>query len=136
MARSEWKIVSESDGIQANTMLLYPLQEAIDLLTNKLLAAKKSLEDTAEDLEWLREQVTVMEVNFARVHNVGLGSIPHWSVTDHRLSCASGTSSGEADDPVPWNGLISLRRREKGQTADSSGDLRQDRSPRVDDDMD
>ena len=23
-----------------------------------------------EDLEWLREQVTVMEVNFARVHNV------------------------------------------------------------------
>ena len=98
MARSEWKIVSESDGIQANTMLLYPLQEAIDLLTNKLLAAKKSLEDTAEDLEWLREQVTVMEVNFARVHNVGLGSIPHWSVTDHRLSCASGTSSGEADD--------------------------------------
>ena len=51
-------------------MLLYPLQEAIDLLAAKLDSAKKSLEETIEDLEWLREQVTVMEVNFARVHNV------------------------------------------------------------------
>ncbi len=51
-------------------MLLYPLQEAVELLTSKLVAAKKSLEETGEDLEWLREQVTVMEVNFARVHNV------------------------------------------------------------------
>lgn len=51
-------------------MLLYPLQEAIDLLDVKLKSAKKSLEETIEDLEWLREQVTVMEVNFARVHNV------------------------------------------------------------------
>lgn len=56
--------------LQANTMLLYPLQEAIDLLAAKLASAKKSLEETIEDLEWLREQVTVMEVNFARVHNV------------------------------------------------------------------
>ncbi|KAK4686298.1 hypothetical protein P7C73_g3830, partial [Tremellales sp. Uapishka_1] len=53
----------------ANTMLLYPLQEAIDLLSSKLSATKKSHEETVEDLEWLREQVTVMEVNFARVHN-------------------------------------------------------------------
>lgn len=52
-------------------MLLYPLQEAIDLLSGKLATAKKSLEETIEDLEWLREQATVMEVNFARVHNVG-----------------------------------------------------------------
>ena len=50
-------------------MLTYPLQEAIDLLEGKLAAAKKTLEETIEDLEWLREQVTVMEVNFARVHN-------------------------------------------------------------------
>ena len=53
-------------------MLLYPLQEAIDLLDAKLTSARKSLEETIEDLEWLREQVTVMEVNFARVHNVSL----------------------------------------------------------------
>ncbi|WVQ76823.1 hypothetical protein IAR50_006497 [Cryptococcus sp. DSM 104548] len=53
----------------ANTMLMYPLQEAIELLSSKLSAAQRSLEETAEDLEWLREQITVMEVNFARVHN-------------------------------------------------------------------
>jgi hypothetical protein len=51
-------------------MLLYPLQEAIDLLSGKLSSAKKNLVETIEDLEWLREQSTVMEVNFARVHNV------------------------------------------------------------------
>lgn len=53
-------------------MLLYPLQEAITLLSGKLSAAKRNLEETIEDLEWLREQSTVMEVNFARVHNVSL----------------------------------------------------------------
>lgn len=55
---------------QANTMLLYPLAEAAALLEEKLAAAKKSLKEAVEDLEWIREQVTVMEVNFARVHNV------------------------------------------------------------------
>lgn len=53
-------------------MLMYPLQDAIDLLDTKLGGAKKSMEETVEDLEWLREQITVMEVNFARVHNVSL----------------------------------------------------------------
>lgn len=51
-------------------MLLYPLAEAAALLDEKLSAAKKSLKEAVEDLEWIREQVTVMEVNFARVHNV------------------------------------------------------------------
>ena len=53
-------------------MLMYPLHEAISLLSGKLVAAKRNLEETIEDLEWLREQSTVMEVNFARVHNVRL----------------------------------------------------------------
>lgn len=56
-------------------MLLYPLQEAAELLTSKLASAKKQLEETVEDLEWIREQVTVMEVNFARVHNVSYFSL-------------------------------------------------------------
>jgi hypothetical protein len=51
---------------------MYPLEEAITLLSGKLVAAKRNLEETIEDLEWLREQSTVMEVNFARVHNVSL----------------------------------------------------------------
>jgi hypothetical protein len=56
-------------------MLMYPLEEAITLLSGKLVAAKRNLEETIEDLEWLREQSTVMEVNFARVHNVSLASL-------------------------------------------------------------
>jgi DNA-binding transcriptional regulator YiaG len=60
-------------------MLLYPLSEAITLLAQKLAVANKSLENTQEDLEFLREQVTVMEVNFARVHNVSLvASMERW----------------------------------------------------------
>ena len=51
-------------------MLTYPLQEAIEMLSEKLASAQKSLSETVEDLEWIKEQVTVMEVNFARVHNV------------------------------------------------------------------
>lgn len=51
-------------------MLMYPLPEAAELLSSKLSGAKKNLVEVVEDLEWIREQVTVMEVNFARVHNV------------------------------------------------------------------
>lgn len=57
---------------QASTMLLYPLEEAIELLSSKLAAARKTHDETVEDLEWLKEQATVMDVNFARVHNVSL----------------------------------------------------------------
>ncbi|KAJ2632958.1 hypothetical protein H4R22_000857 [Coemansia sp. RSA 1290] len=53
----------------ANVMLEYKTDEAKDLLTSKLSVAKKSLEDTVEDLEFLRDQITTMEVNIARVYN-------------------------------------------------------------------
>jgi hypothetical protein len=74
-------------------MLLYPLQEAVELLTSKLGLAKKSLDETVEDLEWIREQVTVMEVNFARVHNVSRPRVII-STSIHADSCYSGTLSG------------------------------------------
>ncbi|KAL0255497.1 hypothetical protein I308_100301 [Cryptococcus tetragattii IND107] len=79
----------------ANTMLMYPLEEAIDLLSGKLAAAQKSQDETIEDLEWLREQITVMEVNFARVHN--------WDVKRRRekgqIAQQSGLlPSGKGDD--------------------------------------
>jgi hypothetical protein len=66
-----------SDRLQANTMLMYPLGEAVLLLSEKLSTAKKNLNNIKEDLEFLREQVTVMEVNFARVHNVSLFGFVH-----------------------------------------------------------
>lgn len=50
-------------------MLSYPIPEAITLLTNKLKSAQDNLKAIIEDLEFLREQVTVMEVNTARVFN-------------------------------------------------------------------
>ncbi|MCO5598672.1 hypothetical protein L7F22_052769 [Adiantum nelumboides] len=53
----------------ANVMLSYPIQEAIDLLTKRLQGSKDSLKVIGEDLEFLRDQITTMEVNTARVHN-------------------------------------------------------------------
>lgn len=43
----------------ANVMLSYPIPEAEELLTGKLDTAKKSLGTCEEDLEFLREQITV-----------------------------------------------------------------------------
>ena len=50
-------------------MLEYPLEEAAELLANKLNAAERNIKGIIEDLEFLREQITVMEVNTARVYN-------------------------------------------------------------------
>lgn len=43
----------------ANVMLAYPVQEAIELLSAKLGTAKGSLGACEEDLDFLREQITV-----------------------------------------------------------------------------
>lgn len=53
----------------ANVMLAYPMDEAESLLAERASKAKKSLEDCEEDLEFLREQITTMEVATARVYN-------------------------------------------------------------------
>jgi len=53
----------------ANVMLSYKIPDAISLLESKLQIAETSLRTTIEDLEFLREQLTVMEVNTARVYN-------------------------------------------------------------------
>ncbi|KAH9064411.1 prefoldin subunit [Lactarius vividus] len=53
----------------ANVMLSYKIPAAIELLKSKLEAANTSLGNTIEDLEFIREQMTVMEVNTARVYN-------------------------------------------------------------------
>ncbi len=50
-------------------MLAYKLPAAVSLLRSKLEAAQNSLASVIEDLEFLREQITVMEVNTARVYN-------------------------------------------------------------------
>lgn len=47
----------------ANVMLEYSLEEAESLLSTKLAAGSKNLQNVEEDLEFLREQITTMEVS-------------------------------------------------------------------------
>ena len=44
-------------------MVAYPIEEAKDLLTQKLSSQETSMKTCQEDLEFLREQITTMEVN-------------------------------------------------------------------------
>ena len=44
-------------------MVAYPIDEAKSLLTQKLTSQENSMKVCQEDLEFLREQVTTMEVN-------------------------------------------------------------------------
>jgi prefoldin subunit 5 len=44
----------------ANVMLAYPIAEAETMLSDKLAAAELSLANCEEDLEFLREQITVL----------------------------------------------------------------------------
>lgn len=45
--------------IQANVMLSYPIPEAETLLEGKLAAARSNLDNCQEDMDFLREQITV-----------------------------------------------------------------------------
>ncbi|KAI9643642.1 peptide chain release factor 1 [Ciborinia camelliae] len=60
----------------ANVMLSYPIDEAEELLSKRLAAAKQSFSNCEDDLDFLREQITTMEVATARVYN--------WDVTMKR----------------------------------------------------
>ncbi|EIM21745.1 Prefoldin, subunit 3 [Wallemia mellicola CBS 633.66] len=53
----------------ANTMLSYKIPEAIALLDNKLKLAETSYKNSNEDLEFIREQTTITDVNTARIWN-------------------------------------------------------------------
>ena len=50
-------------------MLEYPIDEAIELLKKKLADSEQSLTVSTEDVEFLRENITTMEVNCARLYN-------------------------------------------------------------------
>lgn len=53
----------------AEVMLEYPLEEAVELLNQRLENNKTLLQAVTEDLEFLRENITTMEVNTARLYN-------------------------------------------------------------------
>jgi hypothetical protein len=53
-------------------MLEYPLIEAQELLQKNLLAAEKTTCTVEYELDFIKEQLTTMEVNIARVYNHGV----------------------------------------------------------------
>ncbi|KAG0376305.1 hypothetical protein BGX24_007938 [Mortierella sp. AD032] len=72
----------------ANVMLEYPVAEASELLASKLSSAQKTLKNTEEDLAYLRDQITTMEVNTARVYN--------WDVKQRRIARAKAEAAEAA----------------------------------------
>lgn len=73
----------------ANVMVAYPLDEAETMLSGRLEAAQKKLTESEEDGEFLREQITTMEVATARVYN--------WDVVERRKEKAV-DEAGEKED--------------------------------------
>ncbi|OWF54616.1 prefoldin subunit 3-like [Mizuhopecten yessoensis] len=53
----------------ANVMLEYTIDDATSLLEKNLDAASKNLTQVDDDLSYIRDQTTTLEVNMARVYN-------------------------------------------------------------------
>lgn len=75
-------------------MLAYSLREAEELLVSKLETAQQSLSNCEEDLDFLREQITTMEVATARVYN--------WDVGQRRKE----KGDGDGDEKVNGKGEV------------------------------
>ncbi|KAI4152541.1 MAG: hypothetical protein LQ340_002848 [Diploschistes diacapsis] len=80
----------------ANVMLAYPINEAETLLESKLKSAQDNLANCEEDLDFLREQITTLEVATARVYN--------WDVTMRRKEKGGGDDEGEVSKSKSPNG--------------------------------
>lgn len=79
-------------------MLSYPIDEAEELLASKFAAAKQSLENCEEDLDFLREQITVcfpawvlrvvaiisVILTFIQTMEVATARVYNWDVTMKR----------------------------------------------------
>jgi len=104
----------------ANVMLAYPMGEAEELLEGKLEAAKSGLENAEEDMDFLREQITVSP--FFSVLTAG-----HW-----RGLCSGCGLRHKANDVTKqtlevatarvYNWDVGMRRKEKaeGKTSEPS----------------
>ncbi|KAL9126406.1 MAG: hypothetical protein Q9217_004534 [Psora testacea] len=80
----------------ANVMLSYPIEEAETMLEGKLYGAQQTLGNCEEDLDFLREQITTLEVATARVYN--------WDVTMRRKEKVEGGDEGEGKQRSLPNG--------------------------------
>jgi prefoldin subunit 5 len=50
-------------------MLEYEYEEAMELLSKNLKSAETNLAGLSEELDFLKDQITISEVNLARLHN-------------------------------------------------------------------
>ena len=80
----------------ANVMVAYPLAEAEELLADKERKARRSLTECEEDLEFLRVQITTLEVATARVFN--------WDVSEKRRLRAAGEKVPGEGEEGDWEG--------------------------------
>ena len=60
---------SQLTSVQANVMLEYTYEEAMELLQKNLTQATTSVEQLDKDLDFIKDQITTTEVNIARVYN-------------------------------------------------------------------
>ena len=58
----------------ANVMVEYDFEEAITILNKNMSNAVTRLNQTDEDLNYLKDQITTTEVNIARIYNQGVAS--------------------------------------------------------------
>ena len=76
-------------------MVAYPIDEAKQLLTDKLSGQQISMKTCQEDLEFLREQITTMEVNIGIILLLrfmvdwGLARTYNWDVKRRRQTQGS-----------------------------------------------
>ncbi len=67
-------------------MLEYPITEGAAMLTNNLSTARDSLIQVQTELDKVKDQVTTIEVDMARVYN--------WDVQERRKAKAKAVSVG------------------------------------------
>ena len=53
----------------ANVMVEYTYDEAIKLLGKNLHNAEAKIQETSDDIDFLKDQITTTEVNLARIYN-------------------------------------------------------------------
>ena len=58
----------------ANVMVEYTFGDALTLLGKNLANAQTKFTETEDDLDYLKEQTTTLEVNIARVYNQGVAN--------------------------------------------------------------
>lgn len=94
----------------ANVMLSYPVNEAETMLQSKLTGAEQSLENVEEDLDFLREQITVcirsgavrLSANILQTLEVAIARVYNWDVTMKRKEKAeNGEDRGGKADSLP-----------------------------------